>query len=174
MRRIVLPLAGRVLDAGGGDGRFVGGVITRVATGGAQDGERQETRPADAVAVLPHGSLLVVNCAAGGGGVKLTDRDGVDDVPGVERLGPPPAPGGMAVVEPALGPAQRALGDDGEEGDGTAALDPSLGDGPLLGKRYVDDEAGLELLCTRPGQGALTADGRPLVVKGAKPLPASD
>jgi|SRR5262245_10425347 len=63
---------------------------------------------------------------------------------------------------------------DGEDGDGTATLDPSLGDGPLLGKRYVDEEAGLELLCTRPGKGALTVDGRALVVKGAKPLPASD
>ena len=63
---------------------------------------------------------------------------------------------------------------DGEEGDRTATLDASLGDGPLLGKRYVDDETGLELLCARAGDGALTADGRPLVVKGAKPLPASD
>lgn len=65
--------------------------------------------------------------------------------------------------------------DDGQEADGTASLDPSLGgDGPLLGKRYADDETGLELLCTRAGQGALTVDARPLPVKGAKPLPSSD
>ena len=32
---------------------------------------------------------------------------------------------------------------------------PSLGDGPLLGKRYADEELGLELLCTRAGDGAL-------------------
>ena len=31
---------------------------------------------------------------------------------------------------------------DGEDGDGAATLDASLGDGPLLGKRYVDEEAG--------------------------------
>jgi hypothetical protein len=63
---------------------------------------------------------------------------------------------------------------DGDEVDGGATLDPSLGDGPLLGKRYADEELGLELLCSRAGQGALTVDGRVLPVKGAKPLPSSD
>lgn len=63
---------------------------------------------------------------------------------------------------------------DGQAVDGGAALDPSLGDGPLLGKRYADEELGLELLCTRAGTGALTVDGRPLLLKGAKPLPSSD
>ena len=63
---------------------------------------------------------------------------------------------------------------DGEEADGTAALDTSLGDGLLLGKRYADDELGLELLCTRAGEGALTVDGALLLLKGAKPLPSSD
>jgi len=54
----------------------------------------------------------------------------------------------------------------------TPAADP--GEGPLLGKRYADDEIGLELLCTKGGEGALTVDGRDLLVKGAKPLPSSD
>ncbi len=65
---------------------------------------------------------------------------------------------------------------DGEEpgSAGAAALDASLGDGPLLGKRYADEELGLELLCSRAGTGALTVDGRVLPVKGAKPLPSSD
>ena len=53
-------------------------------------------------------------------------------------------------------------------------LDPSLGDGPLLGKRYADDDLGLELLCTRSGTGALTLNGQLLPLKGAKPLPSSD
>jgi hypothetical protein len=75
-------------------------------------------------------------------------------------------------VELACGGAP--LLDDGEQADGTATLDASLGEGPLLGKRYADDDLGLELLCTRPGRGALTVDGRPLLVKGAKPLPSSD
>ena len=46
--------------------------------------------------------------------------------------------------------------EDGQEADGAAALDRSLGDGSLLGKRYADDDVGLELLCTRAGTGALT------------------
>jgi hypothetical protein len=64
--------------------------------------------------------------------------------------------------------------DDGEEADAASTLDPALGDGPQLGKRYADDDLGLELLCTRAGTGALTVDGRPLLLKGAKPLPSSD
>jgi hypothetical protein len=44
----------------------------------------------------------------------------------------------------------------------------------LLGKRYADEQTGLELLCTKGGPGGLVLDGRPLLVKGAKPLPASD
>jgi hypothetical protein len=64
--------------------------------------------------------------------------------------------------------------DEGQEPDGVPQIDATLGDGPLLGKRYADEELGLELLCTRPGKGALTVDGRPLLVKGAKPLPSSD
>jgi hypothetical protein len=63
--------------------------------------------------------------------------------------------------------------EDGQDASG-ATLDASLGDGPLLGKRYADEDLGLELLCTRAGQGALTVDGRALPVKGAKPLPSSD
>ena len=60
------------------------------------------------------------------------------------------------------------------ESPGGAVLDSSLGDGVLLGKRYVDEDLGLELLCTRAGAGALTVEGRVLLVKGAKPLPSSD
>ena len=75
-------------------------------------------------------------------------------------------------VELACGGAP--LLEDGQEPAGDAALDEALGDGPLLGKRYADEELGLELLCTRPGKGALSVDGRPLLVKGAKPLPSSD
>jgi hypothetical protein len=73
-----------------------------------------------------------------------------------------------------LGCGGAPLLEEGQEPDPTATLDPSLGDALLLGKRYADEELGLELLCTRAGTGALTVDGRPLGVKGAKPLPASD
>lgn len=48
------------------------------------------------------------------------------------------------------------------------------GDPTLLGKRYADEELGLELLCTQGGVGALSTGEVPLLVKGAKPLPSSD
>jgi hypothetical protein len=64
--------------------------------------------------------------------------------------------------------------EDGQTPDGATTLDPSLAEGPLLGKRYAEEDLGLELLCTRPGEGALTVDGNMLVLKGAKPLPSSD
>ena len=48
------------------------------------------------------------------------------------------------------------------------------GDATLLGKRYADEELGVEVLCTKAGSGTLAVDGRPLAIKTAKPLPASD
>ena len=59
-----------------------------------------------------------------------------------------------------------------DEVDVTA--DPSAPTGVLLGKRYADETTGLELLCTKAGAGELAVDGRPLSLKGPKPLPASD
>lgn len=57
---------------------------------------------------------------------------------------------------------------------GDAALDPELSGGSLLGKRYADENLGIELLCTKAGDGSLTLDGSPLGLKSAKPLPSSD
>jgi hypothetical protein len=42
-----------------------------------------------------------------------------------------------------------------------------------MGKRYVDD-AGAEVLVTKAGTGTLSIGTVPLVIKEAKPLPASD
>jgi hypothetical protein len=61
-------------------------------------------------------------------------------------------------------------GDDGPSGEIQSGQEGEV----LLGKRYVDDDDTLELLCTKPGQGLLAADGRPLGLKSAKPLPSSD
>jgi hypothetical protein len=44
----------------------------------------------------------------------------------------------------------------------------------VLGKRYVDADTGLEVLCTKTGPGPLAVNGRPMVQKSAKPLPSSD
>ncbi len=46
--------------------------------------------------------------------------------------------------------------------------------GTQLGKRYSDDELGLEVLCTKAGEGSISVGEMILAVKGAKPLPASD
>jgi len=54
----------------------------------------------------------------------------------------------------------------------TAAADRS--EGILTGKRYVDEESGVEILCSKAGKGSLWMDGRPLQVKAAKALPSSD
>ena len=50
----------------------------------------------------------------------------------------------------------------------------AVGEGALVGKRYADEETGLEVLCAKPGPGTLSADGREVPIKGAKPLPSSD
>jgi hypothetical protein len=61
----------------------------------------------------------------------------------------------------------------GGEGPGGTA-DPAQLTGTQLGKRYADDELGLELLCTKQGQGTIAVNGAPLPVLGPKTLPASD
>jgi hypothetical protein len=54
-----------------------------------------------------------------------------------------------------------------------AAEDPAAG--TQLGKRYtLGGDAAIELLVTKPGKHGLSVDGTPLVLKEAKPLPASD
>jgi hypothetical protein len=53
-------------------------------------------------------------------------------------------------------------------------LDAGQAAGTLLGKRYADPDSGLELLCTKAGEGSLSLDGAPLPQKDAKPLPSSD
>ncbi|WP_163506520.1 hypothetical protein [Fodinicola acaciae] len=62
----------------------------------------------------------------------------------------------------------------GPEAGIAGRADPAQQGGALLGKRYADNELGLELLCTKPGQGTLAVNGVPLPLKPAKPLPASD
>ncbi|MCU1346569.1 MAG: Uncharacterized protein JWL70_2835 [Acidimicrobiia bacterium] len=51
---------------------------------------------------------------------------------------------------------------------------PGADTGTVLGKRYADDDLGLELLATKAGGGSLAVNGKPIELKVAKPLPASD
>jgi hypothetical protein len=62
------------------------------------------------------------------------------------------------------------VGDPAEE----QPLAPDHQDGTLLGKRYSDEEAGIELLCTKAGAGSLSLGDSPIRTKDAKPLPSSD
>lgn len=63
----------------------------------------------------------------------------------------------------------------GGEPMGTDAAPGPAGDATYpIGKRYVDDASGIEVLIVKAGPGPLTIDGRELVAKQAKPLPASD
>ena len=55
-----------------------------------------------------------------------------------------------------------------------AALDPAFADACLIGKRYIDADDRIELLCTKGGKGALSLGLVKLKVKQAKALPSSD
>ncbi|MDF3309659.1 hypothetical protein P3H15_32085 [Rhodococcus sp. T2V] len=69
---------------------------------------------------------------------------------------------GEAVSPLAAAPPQAAGGAAGGE------------DALVVGKRYVDKESGLEVLCTVAGAGPLSVDGRPIGTAAAKLLPSSD
>lgn len=77
-----------------------------------------------------------------------------------------------ADVELACGGSPLVGPDDPDPGP--AQIDADLATGSLLGKRYAEEQLGVELLCAKPGDGTLTCNGQVLELKGAKPLPSSD
>jgi len=56
----------------------------------------------------------------------------------------------------------------------SGTLDPAHAEGTLLGKRYVNADESLELLCVKSGAGGLSLDNMALAVKQPKALPSSD
>ena len=56
----------------------------------------------------------------------------------------------------------------------SAEVDEAYSGGTLIGKRYADEELGLEVLCTKAGAGSLSIGAAELFQKDAKPLPSSD
>ena len=69
--------------------------------------------------------------------------------------------GGTAMLAPtAAAPAGAAMQGSGAE--------------TLIGKRYVNADESVELLCTKGGKGWLALNGTPMAVKQAKQLPSSD
>ena len=59
------------------------------------------------------------------------------------------------------------MGDDGN-------INPDHTEGTVIGKRYVNEDGSLELLCVKPGDGSLAVDGTPLKLKESKKLPKTD
>ena len=53
-------------------------------------------------------------------------------------------------------------------------IDSSMAGGTQIGKRYTSEGDGIELLCTKPGDGTLAIAQDVLPLLEAKPLPASD
>ena len=87
----------------------------------------------------------------------------------------------VIVVRPPSGPVEVTCGgaamlpaEDAPDEGARGGVDGDHADGTLLGKRYVHEPSGLELLCTKPGDGSLAVDGVALPLKEAKPLPSSD
>ncbi|MDF2733118.1 MAG: Uncharacterized protein K0S92_1755 [Desertimonas sp.] len=80
-----------------------------------------------------------------------------------------PAGGGADVT---IGGLPALAGAD--ERDGAAMAAEGHGGGVAIGKRYVDEDDTVELLCTKPGEGVPAVRGRLMTIKEAKPLPASD
>ena len=100
------------------------------------------------------------------------------DIKAGQRLACPACATEVVVVRPPSTPVTvtcggEALVDPGADRSG-AGHDGATGDGALVGKRYTDEDSTLEVLCSKPGPGALAADGREMPIKGAKPLPSSD
>jgi len=77
-------------------------------------------------------------------------------------------------VEVALecgGHPMAAAGADKPEG---LTIQPGFSSGVSMGKRYFDEETGIEVLAAKAGQGAVSVNGRLLTLREAKALPASD
>lgn len=81
----------------------------------------------------------------------------------------------IVVVRPPATSGVLACGGVAMVPHGTPAGDAAAPEGETQpGKRYHDAETGLEALCSKGGAGELAFDGRPMTLKDAKKLPASD
>jgi hypothetical protein len=81
-------------------------------------------------------------------------------------------PGGPVSVE--CGGAAMVAAEEAPDEGSRGTVDAGHAGGTMLGKRYLHEASGLELLCTKPGAGGLAVGGVALPLKEAKPLPSSD
>lgn len=70
------------------------------------------------------------------------------------------------------GVPMRAPDDPAAESSGVPAS--GFDGGTVLGRRYVHESSGLQLLCVKQGAGTLSIDRQPLTVLESKKLPSSD
>jgi len=68
--------------------------------------------------------------------------------------------GGLPMVESA--PASRQ------------PVNPEHAVGIRIGKRYISEDGGLEILCVKAGEGGLAANGQLLLQKDTRQLPKTD
>ena len=61
-----------------------------------------------------------------------------------------------------------------EDGDGSGTVDTAHAKGSSIGKRYVDGDGTLEVLCVKAGDGSLALGENTLKVKEATKLPNTD
>jgi hypothetical protein len=81
----------------------------------------------------------------------------------------------IIVVRPPATPVELSCGGQPMTTDlATEAAALAAESDTVLGKRYVDTDTGLEVLCTKAGPGVLTAEGKELIIKAPAALPASD
>lgn len=85
----------------------------------------------------------------------------------------------VIVVRPPAAPVDLRCGGEpmsplGSQSERTGTVSTAHASGTQLGKRYADEKSGLELLCTKAGDGSLSLGQEPLVLRDAKPLPSSD
>ena len=59
-------------------------------------------------------------------------------------------------------------------GNSSGELNPARSSGTTIGKRYVNEDGSLELLCVKPGDGTLAIGDAPLKLKESKKLPKTD
>ena len=62
----------------------------------------------------------------------------------------------------------------GDESAGASEAAADHMNGCQVGKRYVNEDQSLEVLCVKAGAGSLGANGSLLAIKDAKKLPSSD
>ncbi|MGC4963200.1 hypothetical protein ACPXCG_04130 [Gordonia sp. DT218] len=82
----------------------------------------------------------------------------------------------VVVKAPADGVAEIICGETPVQPVKSVTQPPKDGSAPgvLIGKRYVNADETVELLCAAAGAGPLICDGTEMTLKSAKALPASD